>query len=270
MSLWLCRQERVNRPFLVEPLGIHLYSSQELSYVIYHYPLLVLDGFVGENLFTFLREELNHGFLALKLERWMKSNEDPDEVLILILQECDYYTAVEIAKYRQRITDLRKKHPAEFKKLKADELFSMRQYGRAVKLYQELVDEPSDEFVNDQFKGRVWNNMGSCYARMFRFSEAMGAFEVAYLRTGQKEILERIYALTQLDDRLRLGDRLNALISEDMKKEWDEHLEAARKKAAQSEQIGQLNLLFQKDSIRRQEGEAALLKKWKNEYRSMV
>ena len=86
MSLWLCRQERVNRPFLVEPLGIHLYSSQELSYVIYHYPLLVLDGFVGENLFTFLREELNHGFLALKLERWMKSNEDPDEVLILILQ----------------------------------------------------------------------------------------------------------------------------------------------------------------------------------------
>lgn len=41
--------------------GIHLYSSQELSYVIYHYPLLVLDGFVGENLFTFLREELNHG-----------------------------------------------------------------------------------------------------------------------------------------------------------------------------------------------------------------
>lgn len=45
MSLWLCRQERVNRPFLVEPLGIHLYSSQELSYVIYHYPLLVLDGF---------------------------------------------------------------------------------------------------------------------------------------------------------------------------------------------------------------------------------
>lgn len=103
MSLLLCRQEDVRHPYYAENLGIHLYSSQELSYVIYHYPLLVLDGFVGDGLLDFLRDELNHGFLALKLERWLKSNEDPDECLIMILQECDYYNSAEISRYRQQL-----------------------------------------------------------------------------------------------------------------------------------------------------------------------
>ena len=52
---------------LLETLGIRIYSSQELSYVIYHYPLLVMEDFVGEGLLEFMREELNQGFLALKV-----------------------------------------------------------------------------------------------------------------------------------------------------------------------------------------------------------
>ena len=35
MSLILCRQEPVTSPYFVEELGVHLYSSQELNYVIY-------------------------------------------------------------------------------------------------------------------------------------------------------------------------------------------------------------------------------------------
>ena len=34
MSLILCRQEPVTVPLYIEDLGIHLYSSQELCYVI--------------------------------------------------------------------------------------------------------------------------------------------------------------------------------------------------------------------------------------------
>ena len=43
MSLILCRQEPVTVPLYIEDLGIHLYSSQELCYVIYNNPLLVLE-----------------------------------------------------------------------------------------------------------------------------------------------------------------------------------------------------------------------------------
>ena len=48
MSLRLCRSEKVKNPYYVSFLGVHLYSSQELAYVIYHYPLLVMDHLVDE------------------------------------------------------------------------------------------------------------------------------------------------------------------------------------------------------------------------------
>lgn len=53
MSLILCRQEPVTSPYFVEELGVHLYSSQELNYVIYHHPLLVMEDFVNERLAAF-------------------------------------------------------------------------------------------------------------------------------------------------------------------------------------------------------------------------
>jgi len=55
MSLLLCRQEHVTHPYYAEELGLRLSSTQELAYVIYHYPLLVLDGFVRESLLDFMR-----------------------------------------------------------------------------------------------------------------------------------------------------------------------------------------------------------------------
>lgn len=270
MSLLLCRQEHVRHPYFIESLGIHIYSSQELSYVIYHYPLLVLDGFVGEGLFAFLREELDQGFLAMKMERWIKSGESTDDVLVLLLQEGGYCTSSEVAQFRQKIETLRKKHPAELKKIKADELFSMRQYGHAVELYEELLLLNPDEYVNDIFRGHVWNNLGSCYARMFQLEKAFDAYEKAYMRTSQLQILEQLYYLSQIDSRLVPGDRLKAMMTEDRVQKWKEKMLAARANAAQSDSVRDLETLFSKDPVKRLEGETKLLGKWKQEYRSMV
>ena len=43
MSLLLCRREFVKHPFYIEILGIYIYSSQELCYVICNHPLLVME-----------------------------------------------------------------------------------------------------------------------------------------------------------------------------------------------------------------------------------
>jgi len=95
MSMILCRQEPVKHPFYFEGLGVRLFSSQELCYVIYNNPLLVMDQFVDNNLIQFIREDLDMAFLAAKLEKWQQSGEEPDELLATILHECDYYTASE-------------------------------------------------------------------------------------------------------------------------------------------------------------------------------
>ena len=267
MSLLLCSQEYARRPYYVELLGIHLFTPQELSYVIYHYPLLVLDGFINDNLLEFLREELNQGFLAVKLERWLKRQENLDEALVLILQECGYYNGVEINRFRQRLVELRKKHPAEFSKLKADELFSMHQYTRAVQLYKELLDRPADKHMDDAFFGRVLNNLGACHARTFHFDKAYEAYEKAYLRSGQEELVERMYELTLLDPRIRLGEHVQAGITEEKKAAWAKKLAQARERAARSDGVAQLEALFKKDSIRRQAGQTEIVHRWKQEFR---
>ena len=76
MSLLLCRLEPVKHPFVVAELGVRLFSSQELCYVIYENPLLVMEDFVDERLIQFIREDLDMDFLAGKLENWKKSGEE--------------------------------------------------------------------------------------------------------------------------------------------------------------------------------------------------
>ena len=117
MSLILCRQEPVKHPFYFEGLGVHLYSSQELCYVIYNNPLLAMEGLINDNLITFIRTELDMAFLAGKLDVCKKSGEDPDEMIFIILQECYYYTAREIGKFRQKIASYKKMSAAELTKL---------------------------------------------------------------------------------------------------------------------------------------------------------
>ena len=64
MSLLLCRPEPVRHPYYIEILGIHIYSSQELCYVIYNNPLLAMEDFLDTPLLTFIRDELNLEALA--------------------------------------------------------------------------------------------------------------------------------------------------------------------------------------------------------------
>ena len=51
---------------------------------------------------------------------------------------------------------------------------------------------------------------------------------------------------------------------------WDGEIQSAREAAEQSEQVAGLKRLFGRDPIKRQAGEAGLLKRWKQEYRAMM
>lgn len=72
MSLLLCRREKVKHPFYIEVLGIHIYSSQELCYVIYHHPLLVMNDFVDASLFFFVKMSWDLAFLQDAWKSWWK------------------------------------------------------------------------------------------------------------------------------------------------------------------------------------------------------
>ena len=270
MSLRLCRAEKVKNPYYVSFLGVHLYSSQELAYVICHYPLLVMDHLVDDRLLDFLREELNLGFLALKLENWRKSGEDPDEMLIMLLQESDYYSQNEISEYRQKLAGYRKLPAAEVKKMQADTLFDMRQYGKAVKLYQEILDELLDGAENEAFSARVWNNLGACYGRMFLFDKAAEAYRKAYNRSGSRDSLRSLYWIEKLDSREVLGERFQSAITEEEKACWDTMFSEAREQASQSDLVKQVGNWFAEGTEDGVKAAGELIETWKSEYRAMV
>ena len=132
MSVILCRQKRAGNPYYIEGLGIHIYSAQELCYAVYHHPLLFMDGFVDGNLLEFVREELGMGFAAARLEQRQKSGDRSEELLFQLMQECDYYTTMELNKLRQTFAALKKLPPLEYAKEKADYLAEYKQYGKAI------------------------------------------------------------------------------------------------------------------------------------------
>ena len=267
MSLLLCRQEAVKRPYYVEALDVHLYSSQELCYVIYHHPLLVMEDFVDESLTGFIRDELNMEFLAEKLEKWAASGENPDEMLFAILSECAYYRPGEISQYRQQVATLRKKPAAEFQKERADYLFGIGQYGRAAQLYRSLLENPEYQGQGDAFTGAVWNNLGAAYSRLFQTAKAYDAFEKAYGCRKDGGLVKKMYMLSKLNPRLE--DRLPAL-DEEKKRAWSKEFEKAEAEAAQSRAVLKLEQMFGRGETGRNEEAARLVKKWKKEYRSMV
>ena len=271
MSLILCRQEPAKHTYYFEGLGVHLYSSQEICYVIYNNPLLVLDGFVDDHLLDFMRDELDMGFLAMKLEKWRQSGEDPDELLFLILQECDYYNPAEISRFRQQIAAYRKMSAAEFAKAKADYLFSRKQYGKAVAEYGKILEmPPKTEGVDNEFLARIYNNLGASYARLFMTDKAFQAYVKSFDLVKSSEVLKRLCYLMKWNPALAAKDRIQSLISEDVKAECDRNMEQAEKDAEHAECIAELDELFMKDPIRRLAGAGEMVQKWKGEYRSMV
>ena len=116
MSVIVCGQKRAEHPFYLEELGINIYSCQELCYVVYHHPLLFMDGIMDQSLVDFIRNEFNMGFVAARLEQRMKSGEKQEDILLFFMQECNYYTTAELNKLRQTLMSFKKLSVFEYAK----------------------------------------------------------------------------------------------------------------------------------------------------------
>lgn len=270
MSQILCRQEPVSHPFYFENLGVRIYSSQELCYVIFNHPLLVMEGFVDGNLITFIREELDLVFLAAKLEKWQQSDEGADELLFLILTECDYYNAMEIRQFSQQIESYRKLGLPEFSKMRADYLFSRNQYGKAVTEYETILELSGERSADEAFLAKVYHNLGASYARLFSTEKAYQAYQKSFDLAKNGDVLKRIYYLSKWNPSLVLKDRIRSLITEEARTAWDEEMKKVLEESEQAESLQALEALFKKDSIKRMAGAAEMVKKWKMEYRGMM
>lgn len=270
MSLLLCRQEPVTTPFYIEELGIHLYSSQELCYVIYHHPLLVMEDFVDARLTSFIRTQLRMPFLAERLEKWLEGRGVSDELLFLILQECFYYSPQEQTKYRQRVTALRRLSEEEYKKQRADYFYELKLYGKAISMYEKILDSGREKSLPGEFKGKIWNNIAACYTKLFCYQKAMHAYDCAYCEDAGPDYLKKMFMLTLMGPEIEIKEKYQELMSETEKEKWLEETIKAQTEAEQENAVTRILQLFEKDPVKRLAGASELLNQWKLEYRKMT
>ena len=269
MSLILCRQEPVSTPFYIEDLGIHIYSSQELCYVIYNNPLLVLEDFVDKRLTDFLRSELRMPFLAEKIEKWIDSRGASEEILFLILQECNYYSPKEQAAYRQTVNGLLKLSEEEYLKRRGDYFYGLNLFGKAVTIYEQILDG-SGRHLSGDFRGKLWNNIAACYAKLFCYQKAMHAYENAWNAKPEPEYVKRMYFLTLMNPELPMKDRFMEMIGEDDKEVWNQEVKAAREEAETAQETIRLAQIFEREPAGRLAAAGEMLNRWKMEYRKML
>lgn len=270
MSLLLCRREPVKHPFYIEVLGIYIYSSQELCYVICHHPLLVMDGFVGKGLYSFIKNELGMGFVAGRMEKLSETGSRPEEVLYLFLTECDYCTEKESQKFRQTAAAYRNLPSCRYEKAAADYLFGKKQYGRASVRYEKLLEEAEEAKEDPAFVGALYQSLGAAYAQMFQFHRAYRAYDKAYSLDHDREVLKRIYFLSVMAPELEAADAYGPLFKPEFRGAWEEELRQARIDGEQADEVRGLRALMKRDMPYRMEGAARLVGRWKSEYRKMV
>lgn len=270
MSLILCRQEPVTSPYYIEELGIHIYSSQELCYVIYNHPLLVMEGFVDERLASFIRTELRMPLLAERIEKWIDGRGASDELLFLILQETSYYTPQEQARYRQMVTNLRKISVDEYAKRRADYHYAMGLYGKAISMYEKILETGREKHLSGEFKSRIWNNIAACYAKLFCYQKAMYAYDCAWNEKADKTFLKRMHFLTLVEPELEIKERYKELIEKEDTAGWNVEAQGFMDEAANSSAVIRLEQLFEKDPIKRIAGAGELINDWKYQYRKMI
>ena len=243
MSLILCRQEPVKHPYYIDVLGIHIHSSQELCYIVYNHPVLVMDDFLDDLLIDFIRKDLDMDYLAGRMEKLVETGTRPA---------------------------LRALHPAQYEKQRADYMFGQQQYGKAAARYGKILEYPRDKVVEDLFLAKVYNNLGACYAMMFQFHKALGCYDKAYELGKDDALLKRIYFLTVFAPELDVKDKYQSVFTDERKRKWSGEIDLAALEAGQAEEVRALRALFKKDPIKRMSGAAEMVRRWKQEYRMMV
>lgn len=71
MGLILCEDIVADKPYYVEELDINIYSIEELGYILYEHPLLVMEDFISTALFDFIKTELKRKALQFQLKKCM-------------------------------------------------------------------------------------------------------------------------------------------------------------------------------------------------------
>ena len=267
MSLILCRR-RADKPFYHSKLNIELWTEQELCYVIYHYPLLCLKDFVDERLLIWLSQELGLEHLVNLLKENVRAGESPENQLMCILQECNYYTAGEVMDFGKHMAELRKCSEDELILKEGKLLYAAGKYTAAYDRISEAL-----RVLNESLR-YMKNGLDKAKLSERKADMLCDLAVIALKMTDEKKALELLISseLTYYNKRaVKMRYLINGAgeLGDDEKAELDKIKNEAVRKSHETKGYKEISELFERDSIRIIREAKQIISSWKNNYRMM-
>lgn len=284
--------------------GIRIYSAEELCYCILEHPLLFMDGFAGGPMLRFLEEGAGERLLAAELRQLKEARVREDDLLLKLPELLGYAKGQELSELRSKILSFRQLTEPEYMKEKADEMFRLRRFGRAVMMYDRILSGDEEKALPVRLKGRILTSKGSACANLFLFEKAFRAYSEAWRLLHEENILKRIWFLSLTEPVIGAREKYQAAVTrfaaEDPAlvttgsasasagadpgaatvsagaetslplEEWEREFEEARHRAEAGPGKQEIAEIFESDPVQRMKKAAAQVKQWKQDYRTML
>ena len=192
--------------------GIRIFSAEELCYCIMKHPLLFMDGFASGPMLRFLEEGAGERLLAAELRKLQEARVREDDLLLRLPELLGYTRGQELTELRSKLLSFRQLTEPEYMKEKADEMFRLRRFGRAVMLYDRILSGDEEKALPVRLKGRILASKGSACANLFLFEKAFRAYSEAWRLLHEEDILKRIWFLSLTEPVIGAREKYQAAV----------------------------------------------------------
>lgn len=182
MNRYLLCRKRVNRPYVVQELGLRIYSPEELCYFIYQNLPLIDNSFLDENFYEFIGQDCGMPETARQMERCAKASQYPLETLRILFPAVGYYTEEECSRFSKRLMQQLHNSPDRIYEEKADLLVKLGRYQEAVQYYEKISSAR-----HGQSAAPVLEKMAGLYFRMGHQKKAMEHLLTLWKLTKEKK-----------------------------------------------------------------------------------
>ena len=200
-ELLLCNEQIAAMPYYIDGLSINIYSIEELNYYIANNVYLLDSDFMSEELCAWLERELGLRTMAEKLRDIMRDNGKLSSFVEYILKESYYFTPAQAADILAVLCQMEEKSDFEIDKMRADRLMEKEKYLCSIYAYKHLLTSTDAQLADPAVVGNIYHNLGTAYARLYMFREAIDYYRTAYDKNQDPETLkEWLFAYRCLKD----------------------------------------------------------------------
>lgn len=181
----LCSGPLAGKPYLMKLTNQHIYSLEELCYILYQNIYVLNNSMFDGALCRWLEQEIDEKKLAKRLDILIREESPVEEKVAAVLGASDYYTENEVKNTVYLMQKMEDCSPVEKWKLKGDSYLEHGSYAQAAQEYEMLLRSEEGEGLRAREYGRIKHNLAIAHLYTGCFNQAAQEFEEAARASGE-------------------------------------------------------------------------------------